>query len=372
MKVAIIVQDMCGQGVQYATAMAARMFVARGWAVDLLVSQVHVDCVRLGQKAFEVPQSVKWIYMPSRRARGNALWLRRYLRRVCVDLVLIEGMLYNKSIVLATFGISKQKLPKLAMVTHGNTDSVAGGLLRRTSIYLKHWALYRKLSSLMVVNQKSAINMRSRCKWLPKLTIACVNNACCDEIFWEKIAKEPTHPWLINKICFTVVAAGAYEPYKDHMTLLRAVKIIKGKGRMMRVIIFGRGSLLGKYKEYIRENELEDMVSIGSYTLQLPAEIKASDGFVLSSNWESFGIVLAEGLACQVPCVATDAPYGPGEILNYGKYGRLVPICDPEAMARALVDLMDGKIAIAPDESWQRYTIDVVGQKYFAAMGVAC
>ena len=66
-----------------------------------------------------------------------------------------------------------------------------------------------------------------------------------------------------------------------------------------------------------------------------------SSVFVLSSVFEGLPSVLMEALACGCPVVSTDCPSGPAEILQGGRYGRLVPMSDPDAMADAIGAVLD-------------------------------
>jgi phosphatidylinositol alpha-mannosyltransferase len=80
---------------------------------------------------------------------------------------------------------------------------------------------------------------------------------------------------------------------------------------------------------------------------------------------ESFGIVLAEGMAAGVPVVASDLP-GYRAVLRDGEAGRLSPPGDPVALACALYDVLQDEeerrrltaagIAAAADLSWARIT----------------
>jgi len=67
--------------------------------------------------------------------------------------------------------------------------------------------------------------------------------------------------------------------------------------------------------------------------------LDAMDLFMLSSIEEGFGLVLLEAMAGGKPVIATAAS-GPCEIVEDGRTGLLVPPRDPDAMAKALVDLL--------------------------------
>ncbi len=93
---------------------------------------------------------------------------------------------------------------------------------------------------------------------------------------------------------------------------------------------------------------------------------------------ESFGIVLAEGMAAGVPVVASDLP-GYRAVLRDGRAGRLVPPGDPVALAAALDDLLGDAeerrrlaaagTAAAAELAWSRVTDQVI-QAYEDALAV--
>lgn len=84
---------------------------------------------------------------------------------------------------------------------------------------------------------------------------------------------------------------------------------------------------------------------------------------------ESFGIVLAEGMAAGVPVVASNLP-GYRAVLRDGEAGRLTPPGDPVALAEALYGLLQDEaerrrltaagIAAAADLSWAQITDRIV------------
>jgi glycosyltransferase involved in cell wall biosynthesis len=97
-----------------------------------------------------------------------------------------------------------------------------------------------------------------------------------------------------------------------------------------------------------------------------------ADLFVLSSDYEGFGNVIIEALACGLPVVAMDCPSGPAEILDGGRIGTLVALGDTSAFATALLDELSGDRC--PDTAIDRareFRVDIAAQAYLATLGFA-
>lgn len=154
-------------------------------------------------------------------------------------------------------------------------------------------------------------------------------------------AESSLHPWLDEtRRVPLILAIGRLEPQKDFTTLVRAFSRLRGD-RPCRLMILGEGSRRTELESLARELEVADDVALtGQVNSALPY-LRSASLFVLSSQWEGFGIVLAEALAMGVPVVATDCPSGPAEILENGRYGLLVPVGDADALAAAMRRTLD-------------------------------
>ena len=81
--------------------------------------------------------------------------------------------------------------------------------------------------------------------------------------------------------------------------------------------------------------------------------------FALPSDEEGLGVVVLEAMACAVPVVSTRSG-GPDGILTNGTDGRLVPLDDSTAMAKALADVLMDPEANAAMGRQARATIERV------------
>lgn len=113
--------------------------------------------------------------------------------------------------------------------------------------------------------------------------------------------------------------------------------------RDARLLILGTGELAEATAAVARAEGIADKVLLPGGRIDPMTYYRSADLFVLSSDYEGFGNVIIEALACGVPVVSTDCRSGPSEILENGRYGRLVPVRDADALSYAMADALVAK-----------------------------
>ncbi len=89
----------------------------------------------------------------------------------------------------------------------------------------------------------------------------------------------------------------------------------------------------------IEQHQLQKNVSLLGRRRDVPDLLHASDLFVLSSRQEGFPITILEAMAAGKPVIATDVG-GCAEAVVDGETGLIVPPEDPEALAEAILSLL--------------------------------
>jgi glycosyltransferase involved in cell wall biosynthesis len=98
----------------------------------------------------------------------------------------------------------------------------------------------------------------------------------------------------------------------------------------------GEGERRAELEQLVRSLGLEPHVRLPGFVDNPYAYMARAAVFVLSSAWEGLPGALIEAMACGCPVVSTDCPSGPAEILDGGRYGRLVRVGDGSGMAAAI------------------------------------
>jgi glycosyltransferase involved in cell wall biosynthesis len=254
--------------------------------------------------------------------------------------------------------------------------SLSGRMEARRRSRLYRWRkgrslrrMYAKVDGVIAVSRGVADDL-GRVTGLPDECIQVVPNpVVTPEI--EPLANErPLHPWLARKEVPVVLGVGGLRRQKDFKTLLQAFAAVR-RQLACRLIILGEGRQRDRLEALGRALGIRNDLSLPGFQPNPYAYMAAADLFVLSSRWEGFGAVIVEALALGLPVVSTDCPTGPREILEDGRFGRLVPVGDSAAMARAMIEtLADPPPSDLLRTAVRRYTLEASSQAYLLALGL--
>lgn len=176
------------------------------------------------------------------------------------------------------------------------------------------------------------------------------------------------HPHVVASRQTQLLSVGRMTEQKDYLTLLRALCIVRQNCSVHLKIVGGMQDTeeVIRLKAFIGDNDLHGCVELIDHTDDIACYYRSADIFILSSAWEGFGNVLVEALAFGLPVVSTDCNCGPSEILCGGKYGKLIPVGDFEAMAVAIESvLLSNPFVMAQQrERALDFSESKVGQQY--------
>lgn len=336
MKIALVAPNLAGGGAERVTLTLAEEFASRGISVDIVLMRNEGDL--LGQ----VSNAVRVVDLQTPRIRQVPFAFGRYLRQVRPDAVIANiWPLTTACIAARAITLSKTRLVVCdhqvvsnAYLEKGHWHEV---LLRRSISALYPLADARVTVSAGVANDLSAFTGMPR--------------SCFDVIFNPIIVKPPVagaatavdavwQGWQGKRI----ISVGTLKKVKNQALLIHAfAQLVEGLDA--RLMILGEGSLRGELVTLAHQLKIAHKLILPGFFADPAPFYRSADLFVLSSDSEGFGNVIIEAMACGLPVVSTDCPFGPAELLESGRYGRLVPVADGDALATA----MAAALAAVPD-----------------------
>lgn len=180
---------------------------------------------------------------------------------------------------------------------------------------------------------------------LPEEKVRVLDNPVIDEQLAAGAAQalaEPARGFFAGPP--VILACGRLVSVKDYPTLLSAFALVRARAAA-RLCILGDGPERTALEARAAELGLGDSVLWAGFDPN-PFRYMARASLLLhASRAEGMPGAQIQAMACGLPVVSTDCPFGPREVIREGENGYLVPVGDAAALAaRALAVLTDAAL----------------------------
>jgi len=356
--VAFLVDSLSGGGAQKVFIRLASEFYKRGYRVSLLTFKKD------GPNLENVPPSVPVVEISRVHFIMSTVKLLSYLRNSKCD-VLISGLNYSNVIsYLTSLFIKDVKFIRSQHSVFKGSSSMEADKLKkyRRKLFVK--PLMRKVfknSENIVAVSPGVKDDLMKYLDVDSRNIKVVYNPVLSDELLAKSRELVSHEWFESGKS-VVLGVGRLSMAKDFKTLVKAFSIVNKHNNDTRLIILGDGEQRDELQLLINQLELRNKVCLPGFVNNPFKYMRNSKVFVLSSRWEGFGLVLAEAMACSTPVVSTDCQTGPADILENGRWGRLVPPNNSELMADAILKTL--KEPIVPDERAKLFSVEKAADEY--------
>jgi glycosyltransferase involved in cell wall biosynthesis len=224
-------------------------------------------------------------------------------------------------------------IPVLICTAHNINE---GGWLRERAYQLTDW-----LCDLTTQVSRAGLERYVRVKAVPPHKILYIPNGVDLSRFMPHRERHVQRRKELGfQSAFLWLSVGRMEPQKAYPTMLQAFHRVLQHHPDTRLIVIGDGSLRPIIEQQITQLGLNKAVQLLGIRRDVPEWMQIADGYVMSSAWEGLPIVLLEAHASGLPIVCTDVG-GCAEIVLHGKTGFVVPPGDANALAQAMIQLMN-------------------------------
>lgn len=323
-----------GGGAERVFVQLANEFAALGLRVHLLLAAAR------GPYLNEVAQRVRVTDLGARGVLRALPQLVRLLRSERPQAVLSALDHSNVVAILACWIAGTDTRCVISM------RSVPSAVYREDR-FPRNWVLpmlmrrcYRRADRIIANSQSVASDLTQHFR-VPAQKLCVIYNPLDLQLIERKSRERVASPWLQRGSSPLILGVGSLAPLKDFPTLIRAFAIVR-TARECRLAILGEGPDRRDLERLAASLGLQKDVHFPGFVDNPFAWMRLAQVVVGSSLTEGCPNALMQALAVGTAVVSTDCAGGCSEILEGGRWGRLVPIRDAQAMAAAILATMDG------------------------------
>jgi glycosyltransferase involved in cell wall biosynthesis len=324
-KIALVLPDLRAGGAERVAIHLMRHFLAAGHRVEFVL--MHKE----GELLAEVPSDVPVVDLGAGRIRNAFGSLIRYFQRARPDAAQVSMWPLTVAAVLArALARSPARLvisDHIALSKQYGDKPIVKAALRAST------RLFYPLADARVIVADAAADDLARLSGLKRESFEVIYNPVVPNVSHTTSEVETMWRGADGRI----INAGSLKPQKNHALLIRSFARMRLK-RRAKLMIVGAGPMERDLRNLAASLRLADDIVFAGFHANPWPYYASADLFVLSSDYEGYPLVLIEAMMSGLGVVATDCESGPREILDNGRFGRLVPVGDEAALAEAMLE----------------------------------
>ena len=307
--------------------------VAALWSSGLsnLGADIHFLVFYRTDKEYELNDNVKLHSLWSSKSQYNSkskvrklLELRRKIKEINPDIILPFITYVGIMTTAATLFMRARIIETIRIYPGYSPETSFFRYIRNLSVFLA--------KGCIVQNETQRIYFP---RWMRRYIAVFPNPVAREFVEMEKSFN--------GQGLFNIVSVGRLEEQKNYPMLINAFSMVSKDYPQLMLRIYGEGSQREELQKLIASKDIEDRAILCGKTSEVAEALIASDIFVLTSNGEGMPNALMEAMAVGLPCISTDCPTGPADLIENGINGYLVPVMEEAALAKALQDTISKK-----------------------------
>jgi glycosyltransferase involved in cell wall biosynthesis len=332
--VCMFLPSLDGGGAERVFVQLANEFATMGLRVQLLLAAVR------GPYLDEVAGPVRIVDLGGRGVLQSLPKLVRHIRSVRPNVVLSA---LDHSNIVSILACSIARTGARCVISMRSVPSA----VYREETPVRRWVLPRLMrgsygrADRIIANSRAVADDLAANFGVPSDKLRVIYNPLDLESI-ERLSRERVeNPWFGRDSSPLVLGVGSLAAIKDFPTLIRAFSVVRSE-RPCRLAILGEGAERGSLERLVQELGLQKDVCLPGFVANPFAWMRAARVAVTSSLTEGCPNALMQALACGTAVVSTDCVGGCSEVLEGGRWGRLVPVGDARAMASEISKAMEG------------------------------
>ena len=326
--IALFIKRLSMGGIQKIVVRLCNEFSKRGHKVDLLLAKGKGELVQ------EVHGGVRIIDFDKVRIKGTLPDLLKYLVKEKPDVLFSAEAPINLVALWAKMFLMGR--PRVVVSIRSNMSGYADANEVWYGPYTPALiSLFYPFADSIIAISKGVLEDLSQISASAARKGCVVYNPTVTEELLHLAGETVHHPWFQPEAPPVILGVGRLVGQKNFTLLLQAFALVR-KTQHVRLMILGDGKEREELEHLAQMLGISEDVCLPGFVDNPYKYMSRAPLFVLSSNFEGFGNVVVEALACGCPVVSTNCPSGPAEILQDGRWGRLVPVNDADALADAM------------------------------------